>query len=124
MHQTITDLGLSGPQTEAADVSGAPVTAPLPALRFDFEEYRKYVEDEDLSEEQAHELLGAIWLVITSFVDLGFRLDPVQQVLDVSKTQTALAADSPRTLSCKEIFNSQKKKNAARPRRVAGKRDS
>jgi len=109
---------------EVNDVSRGPVGVPFSALQFDFEAYRKYVEDESLSEAQARELLGAVWFVITSFVDVGFGLSPIQQALDVNKLQMTLAADSRRAVSCRETFNKQQKKGVARPRRAARKRDS
>lgn len=48
-------------------------------VEFDLEKYRHYLEDEDLSEKQKLELLHALWMIMTSFVDLGFSIHPVQQ---------------------------------------------
>ncbi|MDJ0922253.1 MAG: hypothetical protein QNI84_14085 [Henriciella sp.] len=48
-------------------------------IEFSLEKYRPYLEDAELSETQKLELLQALWLIITSFVDLGFQIHPVQQ---------------------------------------------
>lgn len=55
------------------------------ALRFDFEKYRHFVEDESLTEAEARALLEAIWTIICGFVDLGFGLDPALHALDARK---------------------------------------
>ena len=51
----------------------------FPPLRFDPEAYVEYVKDADLSEKEAHELLEAIWVIMTSFVDMRFGTHPFQQ---------------------------------------------
>ncbi|MEL6667046.1 MAG: hypothetical protein AAFQ24_13030 [Pseudomonadota bacterium] len=51
----------------------------LPRVEFDIEKYRPYLEDESLTPEQATALLTALWQIMTSFVDLGFNIHPVQQ---------------------------------------------
>jgi len=133
MHQPIAPSEL--PEILVLEEPEATITAPaptlaLPPLRFDFEEYRKYVEDENLTEAQARELLGAIWLIITGFVDLGFRLDPVQQAMDaragpVHGNDAVLAADSRRVVSCRNTFNTAAKtRPARRKRRAARRKDS
>jgi hypothetical protein len=55
------------------------------ALRFDFEKYRHFVEDESLTEPEARQLLEAIWTIICGFVDLGFGFDPALHALDARK---------------------------------------
>ncbi|MCK0197716.1 hypothetical protein MWN34_12415 [Ancylobacter sp. 6x-1] len=78
---------------------------PVPALRFDFEAYRHYVEGENLTEEEQRQLLDAVWRVVTGFVDLGFHIHPVQQALDVGKRRSTLAEDAFAGLSCAKEFN-------------------
>lgn len=56
-----------------------------PVLALDADAYRQYVEDFDLSEDQENELLQAIWTIIVQFVDLGFGIESVQQVLEDKK---------------------------------------
>ena len=43
-----------------------------------------YVEDMDLTEAQAIELLRAIWAINVAWVDLGFGINPIQQAMDKS----------------------------------------
>jgi len=54
-----------------------PETAP-PALTIDWDAYLPFFEDEDISEDQKHELIAALWSIMVSFVDLGFGIHPVQ----------------------------------------------
>ncbi|MFH1555502.1 MAG: hypothetical protein ABII76_11630 [Pseudomonadota bacterium] len=120
------DLVLSVPG-EPSDESGIG----FPALVFDPAEYRKFVEDSDLTDAQQQELLGALWVIIVGFVDLGFHIHPVQQALDaregdVNKTQVALAADSPPMVSCGHAFKQITSAKPARRRKAhaAGRKDS
>ena len=47
----------------------------------DFEKYRPLLDDFDLSRAQKDDLLNAMWLIMSSFVDRAFGDDPVQQVV-------------------------------------------
>ncbi len=44
------------------------------ALTFDAAFYERMIEEQDISEDAKHELLGVMWNVIVSFVDLGFEV--------------------------------------------------
>ena len=61
------------------------------ALTFDAQEYCHFLADCDWTEEQKCEFIETLWEIIVSFVDLGFDLHPIQQVMDSPKT---LDADS------------------------------
>jgi hypothetical protein len=120
------DHALSVPGN-APDGSGAG----FPALSFDPAEYRKFVEDSDLSEAQQQELLEAVWVIIVGFVDLGFHIHPVQQALDaregdVNKNHARLAADSAPMVSCGHALKKTNIVKAARRRKArgAGRKDS
>ena len=54
-------------------------TAP-PTLTIDWDAYLPFFEDDDISEEDKHEMIEALWAIVVSFVDLGFGVHPVQQV--------------------------------------------
>jgi hypothetical protein len=97
----------------------------LPALQFDSDGYLQYVQDHDLNEEQAIELLGAIWLVVVNFVDLGFGLHPVQQVHDVRNCETMLEADSDIMIICDDTLGTNMlSKTAHQNGQAAKERDS
>lgn len=55
---------------------------PLPSAKkslsveVDFERYTPLLESADISEDQKHELLQALWSIIIGFVDLGFEVTP------------------------------------------------
>jgi hypothetical protein len=51
------------------------------ALSLDYELYETYLENADLTEEQKREFIETLWSIVVSFVDLGFGIHPLQQVL-------------------------------------------
>jgi len=44
-------------------------------------DYKQYVEGFDLTEEQTNELLHTLWQIMSAFVDLGWGVDSLQNVL-------------------------------------------
>ena len=70
--------------TEALALVEEPRETGFAPLRFDPAEYMHYVEDMDLTEDQAIELLRAIWAINVAWVDLGFGINPIQQAMDKS----------------------------------------
>lgn len=55
------------------------------ALRPDlgFDQYRSLLEPHDLTDQQAHELLAALWSIMRTFVELGWGVESVQRVLPI-----------------------------------------
>lgn len=51
------------------------------ALEIDYAYYEAYLKNADMTPEQKRELLDCLWNIIVGFVDLGFGVHPVQQVL-------------------------------------------
>lgn len=70
--------------TEALALVEEPKETGFAPLRFDPAEYMHYVEDMDLTEAQAIELLRVIWAINVAWVDLGFGINPIQQAMDKS----------------------------------------
>ena len=52
---------------------------PRPNLTIDYNLYQKYLDGSNLTETQKCAFLDALWLIIVSFVDLGFDVHPLQQ---------------------------------------------
>lgn len=52
---------------------------------FDLEEYLPYVADFDLTDEQAAELLTALWETMRAFVDIGFGVGSIHEILPCLK---------------------------------------
>lgn len=69
-------------------------SAGLPALTIDWERYRQYLEGSDLSDEQARAFIEALWSIMVSFVDLGFRINPVQEICGEVRPLDALAREA------------------------------
>ena len=85
-------------------------------LVFDVTRYLSYVEDADVSEAQAKELLESLWAIVVGFVDLGFGVSPIQQAMD--KSHVVEGSASPVVVSSSERQSDTKKserRDAARP---------
>ncbi len=89
------------------------------ALSLDYELYETYLENADLTEEQKREFIETLWSIVVSFVDLGFGIHPLQQVLPSAHCEQNidlaefLTKDSADVLNSKNNTNSQFK-NAAK----------
>lgn len=64
----------------------------LPLFRFEPDKYRGYLEEFELSTEQENVLLGTLFNIMRTFVDIGFGLDSVQMfspaLVDFVRTQS------------------------------------
>lgn len=52
---------------------------PQRLVEIDTAKYQKYLDDPSLSDDQKQEIVDALWMIITAFVDLGFGVHPVQE---------------------------------------------
>ena len=50
------------------------------ALTLDVALYQHYLDNSDLSDEDKHEFLHALWNLVCEFVMLGFEVHPLQQI--------------------------------------------
>jgi len=57
-------------------------------LEIDLDRYQSYLDDPSLSADQKEEIIGALWMIISAFVELGFGVHPAQQAC--GKPQTSL----------------------------------
>jgi hypothetical protein len=48
-------------------------------LEIDLDHYQSYLDDPALTSDQKEEIVGALWTIITAFVELGFGVHPAQQ---------------------------------------------
>jgi hypothetical protein len=66
-------------------------------LEIDLDHYQSYLDDPALTPDQKEEILGALWTIITAFVELGFGVHPVQQACGKHETTLDLTAKSEST---------------------------
>jgi hypothetical protein len=86
----------------------------LLSLSFDVEAYMQYVQEFDLTDAQSREVLSALWSCMVGFVDLGFRIHPVQQAREaVHEPTKSLSADSGHGLASLQVLTPQFTKSAA-----------
>ena len=57
-------------------------TSPVSLPGFDPTPYRRYLDDVEIDPKDADELIHTLHGIMKAFVDCGFRLDPVQCLLD------------------------------------------
>lgn len=62
-------------------VDPVPSPATRNTLPFDAQTYWHYLDGLDISDEQRAALLETLWNIMSTFVDIAFGLDPVQQVI-------------------------------------------
>jgi len=53
---------------------------PRPTLSIDWELYAAMLDNTDMPLDQQKELIETLWSIVVMFVDLGFDLNPVQQI--------------------------------------------
>ena len=50
------------------------------ALRFDWQDWLEYFDDDEATLEQKQALIETLWGIVCSFVDLGWDLNPTAQI--------------------------------------------
>ena len=66
----------------------------LPTLSIDWELYGQYLDDSDLSEADKRACIEALWSIMVSFVDMGFRLAPVSDICERIRSTNATDGES------------------------------
>lgn len=61
----------------------------------DIAKYWSYVEQMDLTDDQRIKVLQTLWGIMTTFADLGFGIDPVQQAMPALVYGAMLAESDP-----------------------------
>ena len=94
-------------------------------LAFDPAAYRHFLDDCDWTQAQKDAFIAALWDIISSFADLGFGRDPIQQAMDVRRMRVSVPPAKLPVLFCSQAFNQQTIQEAASAQeRAAGKKDS
>ena len=77
---------------------------PPPAVCIDWQAFLPYLNDSDLSEQDKRAFVETLWSIVLSFVDLGYGLNPTQEicgeVIDLNRLFTGRVAD---VLDCPHI---------------------
>ncbi len=74
--------GDNGKQIEDNPLEIIETSERLPALQIDVQQFQSYLDDLDITEESKIELLETLWSIVVTFVDMGFGIHPVQQVME------------------------------------------
>lgn len=70
--------GTAAPGSEASS-ENSPCRKDSPSVGIDLSPYEALLADSDMSEADKTALLEALWSIVSSFVQLGFGVHPVQQ---------------------------------------------
>ena len=62
---------------ETQETAPATIT-PFRALTLDVAHYQAILDDANIPDDEKRELITAIWAIITTFVDLGYGIHPIQ----------------------------------------------
>lgn len=92
---------LTVPPKNPGKTSGPPQPPKL-----DYETYRADLAEFELTTQQENELLEVLWQIARTLVDIGFGLDPVQQVIP-ALTKNALSKDAQNVVFIEDHFNRQ-----------------
>lgn len=95
----------------------------FPALRFDPEAYQHLMPDDGMSDEQKQVVLESLWVIVTGFVDLGFRTGPYHAIAP-ENSDILLGQDSGDVLSSGHAENRVNYDAAAPLEGAAGRTDS
>jgi hypothetical protein len=63
-------------------LNDAPDTTTLRPPTLALDQYRQYLDDSNLTEAQANELLAVLWNIMVQFVDLGFGVSTIPKNFD------------------------------------------
>jgi hypothetical protein len=99
---------------DSTDLSSRFDASARPVITVDVEKYQALLDGSDLSPEQKEEFLQALWLIVVTFVELGFGVHPLQVVCGQS--------EMPGTRRLKDAFNQvdSKKSDNIKPPRESG----
>lgn len=73
------------------DHSGVQATS-VNDLGIDVDYFQKFLDDPNASEEQKCELIGIVWSIVCSAVDIGFNVHPLQRVKATQPEESLPAA--------------------------------
>ncbi|MEW7006732.1 hypothetical protein [Lentilitoribacter sp. EG35] len=60
----------------------------------DIDYYQAFLDDVDISDDQKTELVETLWQIVVNFVELGFKVHPLNSVQDsATKDETAIALE-------------------------------
>jgi hypothetical protein len=66
--------------TGRSEMRGNFGAAARPIVTVDVEKYQSYLDGSNMTDRQKEEFLQALWSVMVTFVELGFRVHPLQEV--------------------------------------------
>jgi len=69
---------------DVPDSSLVPVRGKYGVIECDYAYFQTFLDDSDISEEEAKAFIDDMWVTICQFAQLGYAVHPVQQALDAT----------------------------------------
>ena len=69
------------PASPASSAPAPPATEvpPCSALRFDWQDWLPYLEEQDIPLEQKQDLIKTLWTIVLTFMDMGYAVKPTAE---------------------------------------------
>lgn len=90
-------------------VERAATSGPHKRLQVDVERYQAHLDDPEMTDEERRQVIEALWVIVSCFVELGFQVHPTQQVcgkvdnaLDVAGNSDSTEVQSKHSESAEE----------------------
>lgn len=93
-------------------VERAAISGQLKCLQVDVERYQAYLDDPEMTDEERRQVIEALWVIVSCFVELGFQVHPSQQVCGKVENALDIAGNSDSTEVQSKHRNSTEKPSA------------
>ena len=78
-------------------VERAATSGPHKRLQVDVERYQSYLDDPEMTDAERRQVIEALWIIVSSFVELGFQVHPTQQACGKVENALDVAGNSDST---------------------------
>lgn len=78
-------------------VERAATSSQLKSLQVDVERYQAYLDDSEMTDKERSQVIEALWVIVSCFVELGFQVHPTQQACGKVKNALDVAGNSDST---------------------------
>ena len=78
-------------------VERAAISGQHKSLQVDVERYQAYLDDPEMTDAERRQVIEALWVIVSCFVELGFQVHPTQQACGKVENALDVAGNSDST---------------------------